>query len=537
MVNIKRGDFMKNSLIASIDIGTTNCKTMIFDNRGRILSHATVETPNIYNRLGPGWVEHDAEEIWRSLCRTTKAALATLEAPLTDIAAIGITTYRQTVLPVDAQGRPIRLAIPWCVRATSGQSAWIRENIGEQKLHHITGVNSDPHWVAATFRYLIDEEPEIYEKAFKLIGIQDFLLWRLGTEEVVIDSGQAAAISLLDITTGDWSDEICRGLGIDQAKLPRVVAPGSVVGAISSKAAIETGIAEGTPLVIGGGDCQCSAIGCGVITEGTSNVIIGTSAVGIVYSSNPIFDPEYKMVCHSHSYPGSYIIQHTTLTGGSAYRWFRDLIHGPDLERDPACRDAIYSQINAAVEQTPIGSHGLVFLPHFVGAASPYWNDQARGIFFGIEMAIRRPDIARSVIEGVALEIGKGFSMIEKLGRQIDHVRLSGGACTQGSPWNRIQADVYGKPVLVSASADTTSLGAAILAGSAVGIFQSIEDGVARLVRFVETIEPIAENYEKYLKIQSFHDAIYRALDGSGIYAQHHRLVQELYNNSKLQEL
>jgi xylulokinase len=523
--------FQHKALIAAIDIGTSNCKTMILDETGRIHSFASVETPNIYNRLGPGWVEHDAEAVWKSLCETTRMALASLDMPAGDIRGIGVTTYRQTVLPLDEDGRPIRLAIPWCIKATTRQSEWIREHVGEGKLHYTTGVNSDPHWVAATFRYLVEEEPDIYRRAFKLAGIQDFLLLRLGSQDVVIDAGQASAISLLDLRTGNWSKEICDVLGVNTEKLPRVVQPGSVVGSISKTASEMTGFAEGTPLVIGGGDCQCSAIGCGAIAEGTSSVIIGTTAVGLVFSSVPTFDPHFKLVCHNHSYPGAFMMQHTTLTGGSAYRWFRDVLYEDEMLLHPEGGKSLYEKMNEAVVQSPVGSNGLVFLPHFVGAASPYWNDRARGVFIGIEMATRRRDLARALIEGVVLELGKGFSLIENLGKKIAEVRLSGGTCSPGSPWNQIQADVFGKPVKVNASCDTTSIGAAILAGAAVGVFSSIDRGVEELVHFTETLQPNLKNHAQYKKIQAFHDMLYRSLDDAGVYERHQQLVRELYGN------
>jgi xylulokinase len=519
----------RNAWIAGIDIGTTNCKTMILDENGNIQAFSSVETPSIYNRLGPGWVEHDGEEIWRAFCRTARTALAESGVAPQKIDVIGITTYRQTVLPLDADCRPIRLAIPWCVKATTRQSAWIRENIGEGALHNITGVNSDPHWVAATFRYLVEEEPDILDKAYKLAGIQDFLLWRLGSSDVVIDAGQASAISLLDIRRGQWSQEICDRIGVGVEKLPRVVLPGTIVGSISKQAAEQTGFAEGTPLVIGGGDCQCSAIGCGAIQEGMSSVIIGTSAVGLVFSNTPVFDPQYKLVCHNHSYPHAFMMQHTTLTGGSAYRWFRDLLNRSGAGGQPGQKTSLYPEINEGVRSSPVGANGLIFLPHFVGAASPYWNDLARGVFIGADMSTGRGDVARALIEGVVLELAKGFSLIEALGKDITEVRLCGGACRQGSPWNQIQADAFGKPVRVNASGDTTVIGAAILAGAAVGIFSSIEEGVTHMVSFSETLQPDPRRHEQYRKMQHFHDALYHALDDAGIYAQHHALVQQLH--------
>jgi xylulokinase len=503
---------------------------MILDADGGIQAFASVETPSIFNRLGPGWVEHDAEEIWRAFCAASRRAMEKLEGPARKIDAIGITTYRQTVLPLDADCRPIRLAIPWCVKATTRQSEWIREHIGEATIHNIAGVNSDPHWAAATFRYLIEEEPETYRRAYKLAGIQDFLLWRLGSPDVVIDVGQASAISLLDIRKREWSRQLCDGIGVSLDKLPRVVEPGTLVGSISRSAAEQTGFPEGTPLVVGGGDCQCSAVGCGAIREGTASVIIGTSAVGIVFSKEPVFDPRHKLVCHNHSYPRSYMMQHTLLTGGSAYRWFRDLLYpekgGGEASQSISC----YPQINEGVLRSPIGAHGLVFLPHFVGAASPYWNDRARGVFIGADMSTGREDLGRALVEGVVLELAKGFSLIESLGKAAPEVRLCGGPCQPGSPWNQIQADAYGKPVLVNASGDTTSIGAAILAGAAVGAFSSVEEGVSRMVKFAETLQPDLRKHEKYRKLQAFHDALYHALDDAGVYARHHALVRELYD-------
>ena len=166
------------SYIASIDVGTTNCKTIVYNIDGTIASSATVETHNIYNRLGPGWVEQDSELIWDAVCETSKKSIELGNIEPHKIAAIGITSFRQTVLPVDRNGSPLRYAIPWCVKSTHSQSDWIKNNIGEELIHKITGVNSDPHWTAATFRYLIEEENDVYQEAYKLIGIQDFILKR-----------------------------------------------------------------------------------------------------------------------------------------------------------------------------------------------------------------------------------------------------------------------------------------------------------------------------------------------------------------------
>jgi len=515
-------------VIAAIDVGTTNCKTIIFNLDGTVASSASVETPNIYNRLGPGWVEQDAELIWNAVCEASKKSLENTAIDPEKIKAIGVTSFRQTVLPVDNSGNPIRYAIPWCVKSTYKQAEWIKKAIGEDVIHRITGVNTDPHWTAATFRYLIEEEPDIYQQAYKLVGIQDFILKKLGTRDFVQDYSHASTISLLDLSTLKWSEKICEALELDIKKLPEVVSPGVVAGEVSTEAAVQTGFLKGTPLIPGGGDCQCSAIGCGVISNGLGNVVIGTTAVGIIFADAPVYDPQFQIVSHAHSYPGKYIMQHTVLTGGGAYRWFRDLFCEKEMEQAKKEGKSPYEIINRLLDTAPVGANGLVFLPHFAGAASPYWNDRARGVFLGATQATTRNDFARAILEGVILEVAKGFELIENLGLSLDEVRLSGGACQKNSPWNQLQADIYGKPVLVNQSGDTTSTGAAILAGVAVGIFKDIEDGVKQCVKFIQKLEPDMERHEQYSHILKLHNSVYEALCTSGVYQLHSDTVHKL---------
>jgi sugar (pentulose or hexulose) kinase len=510
------------NFIASIDVGTTNCKTIVYNIDGTIASSASLETPNIYNRLGPGWVEQDSELIWDAVCETSKKAIELGNIDPREIAAIGITSFRQTVLPVDLNGNPIRYAIPWCVKSTHSQADWIKNNIGEEVIHRITGVNCDPHWTAATFRYLIEEENDVYRGAYKLVGIQDFIIKRLGADVFVQDYSQASAISLLDLATLRWSEEICGTLELDIEKLPEVVSPGSVVGTISSDAERLTGFKKGTPIIPAGGDCQCSAIGCGVISSGLGNVVIGTTAVGIIFADHPVYDPEFRLVSHAHSYPGKYIMQHTVLTGGGAYRWFRDLFCEKEMEWAQENNVSPYKYINRLLEESVIGAGGLVFLPHFVGAASPYWDDRARGVFLGVTQATSRADFARAILEGVIIEVAKGFELIKNLGLDISEVRLSGGACQKDSPWNQLQADIYGKPVLVTQSGDTTSVGSAVLAGVAAGVFDNIEEGVKTFVKFVQRLEPDMNIHSKYMSLVKLHSKVFEALRESGVYALHY---------------
>lgn len=515
--------------LAAIDVGTTNCKTIIFNTKGQIVSSAYREFSNIVNRLGSGWVEQDAIVQWKKVCDTAKEAIIQSQINPKRIKGIGVTTLRQSILPVDEDGNPLRYAILWGVKATYPQAESIKKEIGERTVYEITGLTINSLWGAPSIIYIIQNEPEVYKKTYKFLEIQDFLLYKLGSKDFVSDYSQASCLLLFDIWNLKWSKKLCNTIGIPIQKLPSLVPSGTIVGEISKEAAELTGFMEGTPLVVGGGDTQTSALGCGVITRRTANVVIGTSAVANAFLDKPVLDPRRVLVCHPHSYPGKYVLDHNTLTGGNAYRWFRDNFCPTEKVAAEKAEISSYEIINAKVASVPAGANGVIFLPHFVGAASPYWNDYASGGFLGITLSTNKSDIAKSIIEGICLEIRKGFELMSDLGIEIDEIRVSGGACRPASPWNQIQADVYGKSVLVMRIEDTTALGAAILTGVALGIFKDIPEAVQKMTKISQEIKPNMKNYEKYTKLLELQDSTYRALNKAKIYNKIEKLTRNFY--------
>lgn len=509
---------MPQEFLVAMDVGTTNCKTVIFDKLGRIQSVALQEVDNIHNRLGPGWVEIDVERLWNVLCSTVRKAVSQADIRPDEIAGVGVTTLRQTIVPVDEGGNPLRYAIPWCVKSTYPQADWIRENIGPETVYRITGLTIDPLWALPSVLYLKAQEPDVFSRTHKIVEVQDFIVHRLGVDRFVTDYSQASCISLLDITTLQWSEELLEKLELSSDLLPELVPPGTVVGAVSATASKETGLPNGCPIVLAGGDSQCSALGCGVVSEGTASVVIGTSAVAMAYSERPVLDPKRRLVTHPHCVPGQYVLDHNTLTGGLAYRWFRDQLCRYESEYARSKSADPYELINLEVSEVPVGSHGVVFVPHFVGAASPYWNDRARGVLLGLSPTTTRSDIGRALVEGVAMEVKKGFNIMEALGVEVREVRLSGGACRPTSPWTKIQADVYGKPVILLKTSDTTALGAAILAAYGVSLYSSVPEAVGHMVHVLQRVEPNAEATRSYESLLSIQERAYWALAQCSIF-------------------
>jgi len=520
--------------LLSIDVGTTNCKSMVFDRNGRTVASEHLEFSNIYGRLGPGSVEQDASAIWRAVCKTAEKVLRENAGLRSRIAGVGITTLRQSILPIDENGNPLRYVLPWCVRATQAEAAWIKEHMGEERVYGITGVPVTPLWTMPSFVYMRQKEPEIYERAFKFLEVQDFILHNLGVEDFVTDYSQASCTSLFDIKKLSWSPELCDFVGVPLEKLPRLVPPGTIVGSVSEEAARLTTLRQGTPLCIAGGDSQVSALGCGVVESGTANVVIGTSAVANAFADHPILDPNRTLVCHPHAYPGKYILDHNTLTGGNAYRWCRDNFYPVEKIITQNAAMNPYDLMNTDLSNTPPGANGVVFLPHFVGAASPYWNDQASGCFLGLTLNTTRSEILRSVIEGICLEVRKGFDLMRSLGVDFDAVRASGGACCEGSPWNQIQADVYGKELLVMGVEDTTALGAAILTSVALGLWESVPVAAERMIRISQELIPDPSNYERYSALLEIQDRAYRSLSDAKVYERIESIKSETLQQESL---
>jgi len=524
---------MAREYLAVVDVGTTNCKASLFDIHGTLVDSESREVQNIYNRLGPGWVEIDIRHLWDSVCYALRNLTGRNVDKADLIMGISLTTLRQSIVAVDRDGEPIRNMIPWCVKSTSAEANWIRENIGEDYIFNRTGLTIDPLWSLPSMLYIMRKEKDIFQRTYKILEAQDYLIRKLGVEEFVTDYSQASCLSIFDIHTLSWSDSILDKVGLPVEMLPKVVAPGTIAGAVSKQASEITGLTEGCPIILAGGDSQCSALGCGAVKEGSAAVVIGTSAVGMVFSQNALLDPKKRLVTHAHSYPDKYILEHQTLTGGVAFKWYRDQFCR--LEVKEAAKTGIdpYVAIDKGVMSSPPGANGTLFLPHFVGAASPFWNDNATGVLMGMNLGTTREDIGRAIIEGIALEVKRGFDIMDQIGLGIDEVRISGGGSKADSPWPKVQADVYGKPVHIVNTNETTALGAAIMCANSLKQYPSIVDAMKGMVKVETTIEPDRENGEFYTSLLSLQEKVYQSLNADGVYTQFASLRKEMFDKKR----
>ena len=503
--------------LCGIDNGTTGTKAMVFDLKGNVAGEDYREYKCEFPK--PGWVDQDAEMLLASSCAALKSAIAKSGVDPKDIAAMGLSTQRCTMVPVDKDCRPLRRAISWQDNRSTAECDWIRGAIGSEKYYQITGLPIANVWAYPAILWIRNCEPEIYKQTSKFLLTQEFILHRLGAEGYPEDWSNGSLQGLMEIDNFRWSEELLKASCLDMDKLPELVPSAQLVGRVNREAAQLTGLLEGTPLVTGGGDQQCAGIGAGIIAEGLCEVTLGTAGVSLCFMDKPRKDPAMKMPCSAHAYPGKWECEGLQNAAGGSYRWFRDHLAAFEVALGKHAGIDPYELINQQVAKTPAGSKGLVYIPYLAGASAPNWDPYAKGSFIGLTLAHDYGCMARAVMEGISLETREILESFENLGLELKEVRITGGG-TKSGLWNQMQADIYGKPVSKLGVGEATVLGAAILGGVGSGVFASIEDGVKEMVRIEARYEPNPSIHAVYNEVYEIYRNAYHSLAESGVYKQ-----------------
>jgi len=501
---------MMTEVVVAIDAGTSGVRSIFFDTSGNVLSMTYQEFDSIFP--SPSWVEQKASSWWETACTILKNTFKTSDIRSDNVVGVSVTNQRETVVPLDNKGQALRNAIVWQDRRTTKQCDWIRERVPSEEIYSITGLTVDPYFTAPKIIWIKEQEPDIFEKTDKFLLVHDYLVHRL-TDEYVTDYSNASRTMLFDINKTDWSTKLLDAFDIPVEKLPRPVESGTPIGEISADASTKTGLNIGTPVVAGGGDQQCAALGVGVVSEGSIKATTGTGTFVLAYSKNIRLDPKMRVLCSRHVVPDAFVIEASMFTTGSALRWFRD--HIATEERHVAGDRGIdpYEVITRAAETIPAGSEGVIHLPHFVGAGAPHWNPHARAAFAGLALGHTRRHLMRSVLEGVAYEIRSNLEVMNELGIPTDEVRVTGGAA-RSDIWMQIQADVLGIPVIRSQQEEATALGAAILTCKGIGIFKSVSEAAETMVKTKEILLPAPDYRDVYDAGFRTFKKLYSALSG-----------------------
>ncbi|MHA1293704.1 MAG: FGGY-family carbohydrate kinase [Promethearchaeota archaeon] len=497
--------------VAALDLGTTGCRTFIFDLAGKIIASDYQEWKSYFPL--PSYVEQNANAWWDSIKKTIEAAIKKSGIDKSQIVSLSVTNQRETIVPVDKEGNPLYNALVWQDRRTTNQVEFIKNKIGIDKIYETTGLTIDPYFSATKILWFKDNKPEIYKKTHKFLLVSDFIIYKL-TGKFYTDFSNASRTMLFDINNLRYSDDIASELEIDLDKMPEAIESGCEVDEISTN---ETAFEKKTLVVTGAGDQQSAALGVGVVSEGELKCTTGTGSFILAYLSEPKFDPKKRVLCSCHALPGAWVQEASIFTTGSVLRWFRDQIgYAECLSAQEEGQDS-YDLITEEAAKSPIGANGLLLIPHFVGAGAPHWNPYSKGIIFGLALGHERRDLYRAVLEGVAYEVRKNIEVFRELGITPKELKLTGGG-SRSDFWNQIMANVLNIICVRNVIEEATSLGAAILAASGAGVFPDIAKAAENLCKVDKKWLPNEKKNLYYDKIYKFSINLYDDLSNKGLF-------------------
>lgn len=493
--------------ILVIDVGTSSLKSMLYTSTGKLLNRASQEYHSEF--FSNNHVEQDPFTWQDSLVNTLKATGDFIRNHDISIEAIVVTSQRASVIPVDAEGKVLHPAIMWQDRRSIAQCDQLLRGLSLKEIYGRTGLRANPYFSVPKMMWLKDERPEIYKKADKLIGVQDYVV-KLLTGAYVTDWTQACRTLLMNINTFTWDEDMVRMSGIPLSKLPDLCPPGAQAGLLESSIAGQTGLKAGIPVIIGGGDQQCAALALNILRPGYAEANTGTGSFVIAYSETPQFDEESRTLCSAAAIPGKWIVEAGIFNTGSIHRWFREQFY-PEGEKS-------YALMNKEAAESPVGANGVIMLSHFEGSAAPYWNPLAKGMFLNLSLGTERRDFTRAILEGISLEIAHNISLIENLAPGISTVSVAGGLVAFDL-FNQIQADSFNKRVIRYDNSEASSLGALMSAAVTLGIYQDYA-GAFRAICPDQPIvfQPDPVNVEKYRILFKRKDELYQSLHRCGIY-------------------
>lgn len=453
--------------IMALDLGTTSCRCILFDKQGQISSMAQKEFTQYYPKAG--WVEHDAEEIWATQMGLMFEALGKLDLTMDDVAGIGITNQRETTVVWDKHtGRPICKAIVWQCRRTAEYCDELKEQGLAETFRYKTGLVLDAYFSGTKLKWILENVPGARQRAEAgdlLFGtIDTWIIWKLtGGKAHVTDYSNASRTLMFNIHTLEWDDDILKVLNIPKKMLPQVKPSSCVYGVTEHKP-----FGCEVPIAGAAGDQQCALFGQTCFTAGEAKNTYGTGGFMLMNTGEkPVVSKNGLVTTIAWGVDGKveYALEGSIFVAGAAIQWLRDelglLRHASESE---ACAKAVPD------------SNGCYVVPAFVGLGAPYWDQYARGAIVGLSRGVNKNHIIRATLESIAYQVTDVLkAMEEDSGIKLAALRVDGGACSNDFLL-QFQSDIINTPVLRPQCIETTALGAAYLAGLAVGYWQSKEE-------------------------------------------------------------
>jgi len=495
--------------VIGCDIGTSGTKAIVVREDGAVLGSAMVEYP--LSIPHPGWAEQDPELWVKATYTSIKKAVAASRVKASDVKALGFSGQMHSSVFLDAKGKVIRPALLWCDTRTTAECAEItRKAGGEKALGHMVANPALEGFTLPKVLWLKNHEPEHFKRTETVLLPKDYVRFRL-TGEKLTEVTDAAGTLAYDVVHRRWSKELLKKTGMKESFFPEVRESFEPCGGLTPQAGKELGLLPGTPIVGGGADNPCGAVGCGVLEPGDVLVSVGTSGVVFAPMKSPQADKELRLHTFCHAVPGTWYAMGVMLSAGYALRWYRDSLGESEKKAALKAKRDPYDLLAEEAKGVAPGCEGLVFLPYLMGERTPHRDAKVRAAFVGASARHGRAHFARAVFEGVTYGLLDSLRILRERKTPIRRVVATGGGAK--SPfWLQMMADVFGTPVETVKGAEGPAFGAAILAMAGSGVYGDVREAAKALVKRSGKKTPDQRNRLVYTEAGNRFRALYPAL-------------------------
>ena len=495
----------RKSLLLGIDLGTTNVKAIFIDETGNYICSAsrelTIDNPK------PNWVEQDSNQWWQKTCECIKEITEKPEVGSDKIACIAASGQGCGALPLDSSGKAIYSAIIWMDFRAEKECKQFGKH--QDEIFKISGNTLDPVQNVASILWLKNNRPETYKKTSKFLTATAFLNYML-TDNFIENDSDAGLSVLYDMHKKNWSKELADLYDISLNKMPEIRKCTDLVGSINKELAEITGLMEGTPVCAGGEDTSSAALAMGIYKNGQVGLSTGTSTnLVLCIDKNIALKNSLNM---PHVIDGFRFVSGNIPTSGICMDWFKNLFN--NIENDNSIiklNKNFLRYLDKEAEKAPPGSGNIIFLPYLAGSAYPISNPEARGVFFGLSLSTNRSHISRAILEGVAFSYRSIIDYLCENEFTVSEMYATGGP-TKSEIWNQISSDVCNIPIFLLDTIAEATVGDAMIAGVACGIFKDFKEAIQKTVKIGKKYYPNIENKKIYSKLYKIEMDLFKTL-------------------------
>ncbi len=482
-----------------VDIGTGGTRALLVNEKGEVKAGFTAAHEDMRMER-PLWAEQRPEDWWQAAQKAIRGALAEAKIDGSKVKGVGLSGQMHGLVLLDEAGKVIRPALIWCDQRSQPQVDRINQIVGKD---NILSYIANPVLTGFTLPKLLwvrDNDPQSFARTRQVLLPKDYIRYEL-SGEYATEVSDASGTALFDVVLRRWSHQMLDKLKLDRAWLPRVYESSDVTGQVSARAAELTGLAEGTPIVGGGGDQAASAVGNGIVEPGAVSCTLGTSGVVFAHMERASYDPAGRVHSFCHAVKGAWHVMGVTQGAGLSLQWFRNQM----------APGASYDDLTAEAAKAQPGSQGLYWLPYLMGERTPHLDSTARGGWIGITAKHTRADLIRSLLEGVSYSQKDCLDIIDQLGVPVNSVRLSGGGA-KSAFWRQLFADIFGKRVVALASQEGSAYGAALLATVGTGAYASVPEVCRAVIKEVDSVAPRPHESQLYRRGHEVYRSLYPTL-------------------------